>query len=185
MSFVFIVPTYITYKKTKINPITFGKDDNAHNFIGKIFKILLVLLIVTFVINLLNENVYSKYFVPINYLENAITFKIGFVFLHFSMIWIFVAQFQMGTNWRIGIDEKNKTNLVTNGLFSISRNPIFFGMILSIFAVFMILPNVITFFIAFASLIIIQIQIRLEEEFLLKQFGEKYAEYKTKTNRFL
>jgi protein-S-isoprenylcysteine O-methyltransferase Ste14 len=31
----------------------------------------------------------------------------------------------MDNSWRIGIDEENKTGLVTKGIFSISRNPIF------------------------------------------------------------
>lgn len=183
--FVFVLPTYITYKKTKINPITFGKEDNAHNFVGNVFKILILLLLITFIANLTNENWYIKYFVPIVYLENNILFFIGFALLHFSIIWIFIAQMQMGTNWRIGIDEKNKTNLVTKGLFSVSRNPIFLGILIAVFGVFMILPNVFTFFIAFTGYIVIQIQIKLEEEFLLKEFGEDYNIYKKNTRRFL
>ncbi len=183
--FVFVLPTYITYKKTKINPITFGKEDTAHNFVGNVFKVLIILLIITFSANLINENWYIKYFVPIVYLENKVLFYIGFLLLHFSIFWIFIAQMQMGTSWRIGIDEKNKTNLVTMGLFSVSRNPIFLGILVSIFGVFMILPNVFTFFIAFAAYIVIQIQIRLEEEFLLKEFGENYKIYKKNTRRIL
>lgn len=183
--FVFVLPTYITYKKTKINPITFGKEDTAHNFVGNVFKVLIILLIITFIANLINENWYIKYFVPIVYLENKVLFYIGFLLLHFSIFWIFIAQMQMGTSWRIGIDEKNKTNLVTMGLFSVSRNPIFLGILVSIFGVFMILPNVFTFFIAFAAYIVIQIQIRLEEEFLLKEFGENYKIYKKNTRRIL
>jgi len=31
----------------------------------------------------------------------------------------------MGLSWRIGIDEKNRSGLVTQGLFALSRNPIF------------------------------------------------------------
>lgn len=183
--FVFVLPTYITYKKTKINPITFGKEDTAHNFVGNVFKVLIILLIITFSANLINENWYIKYFVPIVYLENKVLFYIGFLLLHFSIFWIFIAQMQMGTSWRIVIDEKNKTNLVTMGLFSVSRNPIFLGILVSIFGVFMILPNVFTFFIAFAAYIVIQIQIRLEEEFLLKEFGENYKIYKKNTRRIL
>ncbi len=183
--FVFVLPTYITYKKTKINPITFGKEDNAHNFVGNVFKILIILLLITFIANLINENWYIKYFVPIVYLENNILFFIGFALLHFSICWIFIAQMQMRTNWRIGIDEKNKTNLVTKGLFSVSRNPIFLGILIAVFGVFMILPNVFTFFIAFTGYIVIQIQIRLEEEFLMKSFGSQYVNYKNKTRRLL
>ena len=182
---VFAVPTYLTYRKTGINPITFGKEDNAHNYIGRIFKILMALLFAVFAVNLFSPDIYRRFLVPIAYLENQTVFYIGLVLLHISMLWIFIAQMQMGKSWRIGIDDKNKTDLIKTGLFSVSRNPIFFGMIIAIFAAFLVLPNIITVFVAFAGYIIIQIQIRLEEEFLQKQFGSEYLEYKSKTRRLI
>lgn len=182
---VFAIPTYITYKKTGINPITFGKDDNAHNYVGKVFKILIGLLILAFTVNLFSEESYVRYFVPIDYLKTELSFYVGFALLHLSMIWIFIAQMQMGKSWRIGIDEQHKTEFVKNGLFSITRNPIFLGMIVAIFSAFLVLPNMITFFVSFAGYIVIQIQIRLEEEFLERQFGEEYRNYKIKTKRLL
>ena len=50
---------------------------------------------------------------------------LGWVLMGLSLTLMLVAQAQMGLSWRIGIDEKNRTGLVTNGLFSLSRNPIF------------------------------------------------------------
>lgn len=182
---VFAVPTYLIYKKTGINPITFGKEDNPHNYIGGVFKILIALLVVLFILNVYAPGFYQKFLLPIGYMQNPTVFYIGLVLLHISMFWIFIAQMQMGKSWRIGIDEKNKTEFVTKGLFSVSRNPIFLGMIVAIFAAFLLLPNLFTFFIAFSGYIIIQIQIRLEEEFLQKQFGNEYVHYKTKTRRLI
>ena len=45
-----------------------------------------------------------------------------------SLVIMLVAQAQMGLSWRIGIDEKNRTGLVTQGLFALSRNPIFLSL---------------------------------------------------------
>lgn len=185
LGMVFAVPTYLIYKKTGINPITFGKEDNPHNYIGGVFKILIALLVVVFILNVFAPGFYQKFLLPIGYMQNPTVFYVGLVLLHLSMFWIFIAQMQMGKSWRIGIDEKNKTEFVTKGLFSVSRNPIFLGMIVAIFAAFLLLPNLFTFFIAFAGYIIIQIQIRLEEEFLQKQFGNEYVHYKTKTRRLI
>ncbi|HUN04587.1 MAG TPA: methyltransferase, partial [Niabella sp.] len=84
-----------------------------------------------------------------------------------------------------GIDKKNKTDLVTDGVFRISRNPIFFGMMISVMGLFLILPNMMTFFLFFTTCIIIQIQIRLEEEFLEKQHGQTYLEYKRTVRRLI
>lgn len=183
--FVFVVPTYLTYKKTGINPITFGKESNAHNYVGNVYKFLVFMLLMVFVIHFLNIELYNYFLVPIHYLELSSVFFIGFFLLHFALFWIFIAQKQMGNSWRIGIDEKNKSELVTHGLFSISRNPVFLGMMLSLFSIFMVLPNILTFFIAFTGYIVIQIQIRLEKEFLLKEFGQKYIDYKNNTRRLI
>jgi protein-S-isoprenylcysteine O-methyltransferase Ste14 len=87
--------------------------------------------------------------------------------------------------WRIGIDEENKTTLKPKGIFSISCNPVFPGIIVSVLGVFYILPNAITFFTALTTYFIIQIQIRLEETFLTGEHGQIYADYKQKVRRLI
>lgn len=183
--FVFVIPTYLTYKKTGINPITFDKESNVHNYVGNVYKVLIFIMLLVFSVYLMSEDFYNQYLIPVQFLENNKVFYLGFFLLHFSLIWIFIAQKQMGENWRIGIDEKNKSELVTHGLFAVSRNPVFLGMIFSIFSIFLIMPNILTFFVAFTGYIVIQIQIRLEEEFLLKEFGDQYLMYKKKTRRLI
>jgi protein-S-isoprenylcysteine O-methyltransferase Ste14 len=105
--------------------------------------------------------------------------------IYLSSIWIFVAQHNMGNEWRIGIDGINKVNLITKGLFSISRNPIFLGVIFTFLGLFLIVPNLLTAIILFVGIITIQIQVRLEDEFLLSKLGENYLNYKSKTRRWV
>ena len=130
----------------------------------------------------LEEKIYS-YLVPISYLQTKTLTIIGLALIHIALVWISIAQFQMSNSWRIGIDEENKTKLVTDGVFLISRNPIFLGMIISVLGLFFIVPNALTFFLTITTYIIIQIQIRLEEEFLQKQHAQDYLNYKLKTRR--
>jgi protein-S-isoprenylcysteine O-methyltransferase Ste14 len=96
-----------------------------------------------------------------------------------------IAQVHIKNSWRIGIDTNTKTDLITTGLFSISRNPIFFGVIVTLFGLFLVTPNALTLLFLILGYIIIQIQIRLEEEFLTKEHGEKYLEYKRKVRRLI
>lgn len=180
----FVLPTYRTFKKTGINPVTFGKSDNAHDYIGFLMKLLLALLFVVVLIFSFSERAYN-YLVPVEYLEVNYLQITGLIIIHISLGWISVAQYQMGNSWRIGIDENNKTGLVTKGIFSLSRNQIFLGMIVSVLGVFFIIPNALTFFLTLTTYFIIQIQIRLEEEFLTKEHGSQYQEYKQKTKRLL
>ena len=179
--FVFVIPSYLTYKSTGINPITFGKEPNAHNYIGNVMKVLLAALFVVILMYSFG-NVY-QFTIPIPYLQNLNIRWAAIVLIHISLIWIIIAQVQMSNSWRIGIDEQNKTDLITKGLFSISRNPIFLGMIICVAGLFLVIPNAISLCILVTTYIVIHIQIRLEEEFLKKQHGEQYISYQSKTRR--
>lgn len=182
--FSFVLPTYRTWKQTGINPITFGKEPTAHNYIGAVMKLLLCMLFVAVLMFTIGSQVY-QYAVPIPYLQHTMLIWIGLILIHISLVWVVIAQFQMSTSWRIGIDEKNSTLLVTNGIFKISRNPIFLGMIVSVFGIFLITPNAITFFLTLTTYFIIHIQIRLEEAYLSDAHGEAYLQYKKKTKRLI
>ena len=184
LSVAFVIPTYKTWKQTGVNPITFGKADTAHNYIGFVMKSLIVLLFVAVLCFSIGGNIY-KYLMPVAYLQTAGFKFFGLALIHVSLVWIAIAQYQMNVSWRIGIDEINKTELKTSGIFSISRNPIFLGMILSVLGIFLILPNALTFYLTLTTYFIIQIQIRLEEEFLTRRHGEAYLHYRQSTRRLI
>jgi protein-S-isoprenylcysteine O-methyltransferase Ste14 len=180
----FVLPSYRVWKRTGIFPVTFSDNDTAHDYIGKVFKVLLALLVITGAIYAFyTEGV--KYLLPIWYLENQTFQIIGLVILFVALAWIAIAQHQMSNSWRIGIDEKNKTRLVTEGVFSISRNPIFLGMLSTLLGLFLVIPNALTFMVLVTGFIVVQIQVRLEEEFLLKSHGEAYKTYCSQTNRWI
>ncbi len=42
-----------------------------------------------------------------------------------GVVFAFAAQSTMGASWRIGVDTSERTELVTHGLFTVIRNPIF------------------------------------------------------------
>ncbi len=180
----FVLPTYRVWRKTGVSPITFSDSDNAHDFIGRVFKVLLVALVIT-------GGIYAFYtggvpfLMPISYLESPNLQIVGWAILLVALAWIVVAQFQMANSWRIGIDETNPTDLVTRGVFGWSRNPIFLGMLTTLVGLFFVIPNLITFSVAAIGLIVVPIQVRLEEEFLRKAHGETYANYCIETRRWL
>ena len=62
----------------------------------------------------------------LNTTHNSQTLKIaGVIFGVIGVIIFGIAVYTMRDNWRAGIPEKDKTELVTSGIFSISRNPAF------------------------------------------------------------
>jgi protein-S-isoprenylcysteine O-methyltransferase Ste14 len=183
-SLTFVLPSYRVWKRTGIFPITFSNKDTAHDYIGKVFKLLLAsLLIMGTVYTFYTDAV--QYLLPIWYLEKTVLQIIGMILLFVALVWIAVAQYQMSNSWRIGIDEKNKTELVTKGIFSMSRNPIFLGMLTTLFGLFLIIPNAISFMVLITGFIVVQIQVRLEEAFLFESHGEDYNTYRSKTKRWI
>lgn len=176
----FVLPSLRVYRLTGKNPITFKTSDSAHDLIGFYMKLLMLSALLSGVFNSRFVSVKFEKFVFFDFQETA-----GSFLMIIALLWVIAAQVQMSSSWRIGIDEKEKTKMVTNGLFGFSRNPIFLGMLVSLFGVLLLdfsFLNGINFLIAF---ILITIQIRLEEEFLLKMHSDEYRNYKKRTPRWL
>ena len=183
-AFAFFLPSYRVWKSTGVNPVTFRGADNAHDYIGKLFKIVMLGLALLVILYAFAPN-YYRFLLPIVWLENQIVQSTGIGLLLFSLGWTVLAQIQMGNSWRIGIDEEKKTALVQTGLFRFSRNPIFLGMIITLIGVFLTIPNALTLLFLVLGFVLIQIQVRLEEEFLSRTQGEEYADYRRAARRWL
>ncbi len=95
-----------------------------------------------------------------------------------------VAQVQMGASWRIGIDDR-PTQLVTGGLFAFSRNPIFFGMFLTLAGVVLVSPAPWTLIGSAVAVILVSLQVRLEERNLARLHGHAYTTYAAQVGRFV
>lgn len=176
--------SYRVWKATGVNPFVLGRGDSAHNYIGKVFKIVFVLIAAVVIVYSLSVRVY-QYLLPIAWLEHAGLKIAGLFLLAFSAVWTIIAQAQMGESWRIGIDRKHTTALVQKGVFKLSRNPIFLGMIATLAGLFLVMPNGVTLLILALGFVLIQIQVRLEEEHLTTLHRDEYREYQRKVRRWI
>ncbi len=176
--------SYVVWKRTGVNPVVFKGSDSAHDFIGRIFKVLFAVIVAVVVIYAFLPGAY-QYLVPIDPFERRWIKLTGIVLLLASLAWTILAQAQMGDSWRIGIDTEHNTQLVQRGVFRLSRNPIFVGMILTLFGLFLVIPNVGTLFTFLIGIVLIGIQVRLEEEYLTRSHGEKYIEYRRNVRRWI
>lgn len=181
---VFVLRSVIVWKQIGINPFVFGKTDNAHDYIGWVYKVMTMITWVSIVLfSFLPE--YYSYVNPITYLERSFVQLAGVGIFIVAFIWTAIAQYQMSKSWRIGIDYEEKTELVNSGVFSISRNPVFLGVLLSYFGTFLIAPNTLSFSVLLVIFFIIQTQIRLEEEYLENVHKQAYINYRSIVRRWL
>lgn len=92
----------------------------------------------------------------------------------------------MRDSWRAGVSETDKTELVTNGIYKISRNPAFLGFDLVYIGILLMFFNWILFAVSIFAMIMLHLQIvNVEEDFLAVAFGNEYLDYKKKVNRYL
>jgi len=106
--------------------------------------------------------------------------------LVFAAILLFVgALVSFKSSWRIGIDTIAPGGLITTGVFSRSRNPIFLSMDLFFLGTFFIYGSLF-----FGACFIVMalgchFQIRQEETFLRQRYGERYSLYLTQVKRYI
>ncbi len=93
---------------------------------------------------------------------------------------------KMGDNWRAGVSKSDKTKLVSDGIYCISRNPAFLGFDLVYIGILIIFLNFPLCVITCFAVVVFHLQIvNVEKDFLLESFGDKYISYKKKVCRYI
>lgn len=96
-----------------------------------------------------------------------------------------IAQITIGKSWRVGIDSSSKTDLITTGIYKYIRNPTYTGLFILCLGVWLIFPTALFFMWILAFYLMMEFQVRCEEEYLAGVHGEKFAEYCKRTKRYV
>lgn len=109
------------------------------------------------------------------------------VCLSFAGVAIFIISvLTMRDSWRAGVSKTDQTELVTYGIYQISRNPAFLGFDLLYLGILLMFFNWILFLVSVFAMLMLHLQIvNVEEDFLLATFGEDYLDYKRHVNRYI
>ena len=128
----------------------------------------------------LGEFVFPKY--PLIYLINLL----GVIVFIVSII-IFCLGFNIFKSYKENpIPTSISRKLIKTGIFSYTRNPIYLSFVMFHFSMFMVFENVMYLLTAFGLAIWIHNYIiRLEEEYLLKNFSKEYENYMTSVSRWI
>lgn len=103
---------------------------------------------------------------------------LGFVIFIVSMI-------HLGDSWRLGIDEKTPGELVTWGIYALSRNPIYVFFDLYFFGVFLLNGTLVLLIFAVLGAVSLHLQTLEEERFLSRIYGQAYESYRARTARYV
>jgi protein-S-isoprenylcysteine O-methyltransferase Ste14 len=97
---------------------------------------------------------------------------------------IVIASLEMGKSLRVGLPG-GKTGLVTGGLFSASRNPIYTAFYPCCLAVGILAPHPLVWVLSVFALIVHHRIILSEERFLAKRFSRQWVRYSSKVRRYV
>lgn len=102
-----------------------------------------------------------------------------------TVIFIIAVQ-TMRDSWRAGVSTTHKTELITNGIYQMSRNPAFLGFDLFYIGILLMFFNWILCILTVLAIMMYHLQIVIvEEPSLLITFGNEYSQYKKTVCRYL
>jgi protein-S-isoprenylcysteine O-methyltransferase Ste14 len=109
---------------------------------------------------------------------------IAFPLWFFGFIMLFLGRFKLGSSFRFGTPKEN-TNLITNGLFRFSRNPMYLGLYATIVASALYTLNPIVILLG-SYVIGVHHKIVLgEEAYMQRVFGQEYSDYCHQVRRYI
>lgn len=91
----------------------------------------------------------------------------------------------MKDSWRAGIPDRDRTELVTDGIYRYSRNPAFLGFDLQYIGVLLMFCNLLTGMFTVFAIVMLHLQILQEEHYLTVAFGAEYLDYRHQVLRYL
>jgi protein-S-isoprenylcysteine O-methyltransferase Ste14 len=128
---------------------------------------------------------YLAAYLVLNGTAKALSAFIGTLIFFGGLIFFAVAQLNLGASWRIGIDRSAKLGLITEGLYSVCRNPVYLGLLIMAVGYVLMLPTLFSLVLGAIDYAAMRRQVADEESYLLLMYGDEYRRYASKVGRFL
>jgi protein-S-isoprenylcysteine O-methyltransferase Ste14 len=102
-------------------------------------------------------------------------------------LWLFYrSHADLGTNWSITLEVRERHRLITQGIYRRIRHPMYSALVLYGAAHALVIPNWVagpSNLVALA--VLFALRIRAEESMMLEQFGDEYTAYMARTKRLV
>ena len=102
-------------------------------------------------------------------------------------LWLFYrSHADLGANWSITLEVREQHRLITQGVYSRIRHPMYSAMVLYSVGQALVIPNWVvgpSNGVAFA--ILLSLRVHAEEQMMSEAFGDEYAAYAARTKRLV
>jgi len=114
-------------------------------------------------------------------ISNVLSLPLGILLSVLGWTLIFFALFEFGTIPSL----RKKSNLVTSGIYSVIRHPIYSGTLLAVLGWTILFKSIISIIYFPLLCLIYLVETILEEKGLIEEYGDQYLDYKKKVTKRL
>ena len=132
---------------------------------------------VVMILSFFNVNLFQKHLFQVHSMVCMLLLSLSLIFIILSLI-------NLGKSTRLGLP-KEITEFKTNGLYKISRNPMYVGFNLLTITAILYCSYWLILVLGIYSISVYHFIILAEEDFLEKRFGHRYLDYKIAVRRYL
>ena len=169
-----------------INPIVIGRGKRGFQLFFELYAFVgLAVWVIEALLYALHAN--FRIFPPpldMRLIDSTAAKVVGVMLVTFGFVILIWAIISFGASWRVGFDARTPGRLVTNGIFAVSRNPIYIFLDLWLAGVFLINGTLIFSLFALLGIAHLHYQIIREERFLAGLYGRAYEDYCARTGRY-
>jgi len=126
-----------------------------------------------------------EWILELKFFDSLVFRYIGFVLIAIGFVFGILALIAMKKSWRVGIKYEQKTELVMNGIYRLSRNPYFFSYDILILGYVFIFPSIVLMILLVVLAAIFHSMILEEEKYLTSVHGDKYLAYCRTVNWYI
>ena len=115
-----------------------------------------------------------------------VPFVAGTAFLTVGLWYFWRSHADLGTNWSVTLEIREKHLLVTTGIYARVRHPMYAALLLYAAGQVLLTPNWIAGPVYLVSIIlIVALRFGPEERIMVDEFGDKYKDYSARTKRLV
>jgi protein-S-isoprenylcysteine O-methyltransferase Ste14 len=121
-----------------------------------------------------------------DYPLHAVPLAIGTLCLAVGLALFYRSHADLGTNWSITLELRERHQLVTHGVYRSLRHPMYSSLLIYSVGQALVVPNWLagpSYIVAVLPLI--ALRLRPEEQMMLEKFGQEYEDYRAKTKRLI
>lgn len=163
-------------KGIQTNQLGMGKKKRRTMYTERILRTITTVIVLVIIVSIyLNTTLIS----------NRIVRYLGILLIGIGTVVFIAAMITMRDSWRAGIPQGEKLQIVTKGIYRVSRNPAFLGFDLTYIGATIAFGNVALLLFSMVAITMMHLQILEEERYMETTFGGEYLAYKNRVARYL